>query len=248
MDYLQATKASGNGGFEMLVFAPASVQEAADMTYSAFDYADRDRNPVLILCDGLIGAIMEPVELPAMKTDGEVAGIKASKRPWACVGHGADYEKRSWIEPGHWSTAVQQKANEEAAALYESWRKNDARAEEYMTEDAEIVLTAYGAAGRLAKSVVDEFRASGRRVGLIRPITAHPFPNGSFEKLDPQKVRAVLDMEMSIPALMAQDVSAALEGRIPVHTCLCSGGNIMKKGQVLEATAELLGVKPILAC
>jgi 2-oxoglutarate ferredoxin oxidoreductase subunit alpha len=90
MDYLQATKASGNGGFEMMVFAPCSVQEAVDMTYNAFAYADRDRNRVLILCDGLIGTLMEPVELPEMKPDGEVAEIKNAKRPWACVGHRLD--------------------------------------------------------------------------------------------------------------------------------------------------------------
>ena len=91
MDYFQATKASGNGGFQMLVFAPSSVQEAVDMTYAAFDYADRDRNPVLILADGVIGTMMEPVVLPEMKSDEEVAAIKASKQSWACVGHKLDY-------------------------------------------------------------------------------------------------------------------------------------------------------------
>ena len=103
MDDYQATKASGNGGFEMMVFAPATVQEAVDMTYKAFDYADRDRNPVLILADGVIGTMMEPVVLPEMKSDEEVAAIKASKQSWACVGHALDYAHRSWIQPGQWS-------------------------------------------------------------------------------------------------------------------------------------------------
>lgn len=85
MDYFQATKASGNGGFEMMVFAPATVQEAVDMTYKAFDYADRDQNPVLILADGVIGTMMEPVELPEMKTDEEIAAIQDSKKAWACI-------------------------------------------------------------------------------------------------------------------------------------------------------------------
>ena len=99
MDYLQATKASGNGGFRMRVFAPATVQEAADMVYAAFDYADRDRNPVLILSDGVVGTMMEPVELPPMKTEEEVAAIKESKRSWAIVGHKLDYAHRAWIQP-----------------------------------------------------------------------------------------------------------------------------------------------------
>ncbi|MDR3231022.1 MAG: 3-methyl-2-oxobutanoate dehydrogenase subunit VorB [Synergistaceae bacterium] len=241
MDYLQATKASGNGGFEMMVFAPSTVQEAADMTCGAFEYADRDRNPVLILCDGVIGTLMEPVELPEMKSDDEVAEIRASKRPWACVGHKLDYEHRSWIQPGHWSTVVQQQANEEAAALYESWRRNDVRVEEYMTEDAEIVLTAYGTSARVAGSVVDALRKEGKKIGLIRPLTVHPFPFEAFDRLDYTRVRAVLDVEMSIPAQMVQDVDRAVKNRCPIHTCLCSGGNIMKKGQVLEAVGKLPG-------
>jgi 2-oxoglutarate ferredoxin oxidoreductase subunit alpha len=240
MDYLQATKASGNGGFEMMVFAPSSVQEAVDMTYKAFDYADRDRNPVLILCDGLIGTLMEPVELPDMKTDEEVAGIKESKRPWACIGHELDYANRSWIQPGHWSTVAMQQTNERAAALYDSW-ENDVQAEEYGLEDAEIVFAAYGASGRVARSVADILRAQGKKTGLIRPQTIHPFPSASFEKLDYGRVKAVLDVEMSIPALMVQDVDRAVKNRCPIHTCLCSGGNIMKKGQVLEAAVKLLG-------
>jgi 2-oxoglutarate ferredoxin oxidoreductase subunit alpha len=242
MDYLQATKASGNGGFEMMVFAPSSVQEAVDMTYKAFDYADRDRNPVLILCDGLIGTLMEPVELPDMKTDKEVAAIKESKRPWACVGHKLDYANRAWIQPGHWSTIAMQQINERAAALYGSW-ENDVQAEEYELEDAEIVLAAYGASGRVAKSVVDVLRAQGKKAGLIRPQTIHPFPFAPFEKLNYGRVKAVLDVEMSIPALMVQDVDRAVKNRCPIRTCLCSGGNIMKKGQVLEAAAKLLGAE-----
>ena len=130
MDYFQATRASGNGGFQMMVFAPSTVQEAVDMTYAAFDYADRDRNPVLILADGVIGTMMEPVVLPGMKSEEEVAALKASKQGWACVGHKLDYAHRAWIQPGHWLTSDMQKANEDAAALYASWEK-DVQVEEY---------------------------------------------------------------------------------------------------------------------
>jgi len=240
MDYLQATKASGNGGFEMLVFAPASVQEAADMTYNAFDYADRDRSPVLILCDGVIGAMMEPVVLPAMKTEEDVASIKESKRPWAMVGHKLDYANRGWIQPGNWSTVVMQQENEKSAAMYETWRKNDIQVEKYLTDDAELVLVAYGISARISKNIVDKYRAEGKKIGLIRPITVHPFPYDAIEKLDYSRVKAILDVEMSIPAQVIHDIGFAVKGRVPIHTCLCSGGNVMKKGQVIKAVAELV--------
>ena len=223
MDYFQATKASGNGGFEMLVFAPST---------------DRDRNPVLILCDGVIGTMMEPVVLPEMKSDEEVAAIKESKKSWACIGHSLD-EQRSWIEPGHWRTEDMQKANEDAAAMYERWAKEDVQVEEYMVDDAEVVIAAYGISARVSKSVVDILRAEGKKIGLIRPITVHPFPYESFEKLDYSKVKAILDVEMSIPAQLIYDVKMAVKDRCPIETCLCSGGNVIKRGDVLEAARKL---------
>lgn len=185
----------------MMVFAPSTVQEAVDMTYKAFDYADRDRNPVLVLCDGVIGTMMEPVVLPEMKSDEEVAAIKESKKSWACVGHSLDVE-RSWIQPGHWKTEDMQKANEDAAQMYERWAKEDVQVEEYEIEDAEVVIAAYGISARIAKSVVDILRSEGKKIGLIRPITVHPFPYHSFEKLDYSKVKAILDVEMSLHAQM----------------------------------------------
>lgn len=239
MDYLQATKASGNGGFEMMVFAPASVQEAVDLTYKAFDYADRDRNPVLILADGVIGTMMEPVVLPEMKCDEEIAAIRESKKSWACIGHPLDYAHRSWIEPGHWKTSDMQKANEEAAAMYQSWEK-DILVEEYLVEDAEIVITAYGISARIAKSAVEWLRKEGIKVGLIRPITVHPFPTASYDKLDYGCVKAILDVEMSIPAQFVQDVKAAVKDRCQIETCLCSGGNIMSREAVIAAVKKLV--------
>jgi len=240
MDYFQATKASGNGGFQMMVLAPSHVQEAVDMTYQAFDLADRDRNPVLILADGVIGTMMEPVVLPAMKTEEEIAAIKEEKKSWACIGHSLDVAKRAWIQPGQWSTAMQQQENEAAAALYESWKK-EALAEEYLLEDAEIIITAYGISARIAKSVVDMLRKEGVRIGLIRPITVHPFPYEAFEHIDYSKVKAILDVEMSIPAQFVEDVKAAIKGRCKVETCLCSGGNIMKREAILEALETIMG-------
>ena len=182
-DYFQATKDSGNGGFRMMVLAPSTVQEAVDLTYAAFDYADRDMNPVLILADGVIGTMMEPVELPEMKSDEEIAAIKESKKKWACIGHELDYANRSWIQPGQWDTKKMQAWNEDAAKMYASWEK-DVMVEEYQIEDAELVLTAYGISARICKSVVDILRKEGYKIGLIRPITVSPFPYASYDKIN----------------------------------------------------------------
>jgi 2-oxoglutarate ferredoxin oxidoreductase subunit alpha len=118
-DYNQATKASGNGGFRMMVFAPSTVQEAVDMTYAAFDYAQRDRNPVLVLGDGVIGTIMEPVVLPQMRTQEEVKSLKDACRDWALVGHDPA-DGRAYIKPGCWSTKDQEQTCKNNAALYDS--------------------------------------------------------------------------------------------------------------------------------
>jgi len=238
MDYFQATKASGNGGFRMMVFAPSTVQEAVDMTYRAFDYADRDRNPVLILADGVIGTMMEPVILPEMKSDAEIAAIKESKRKWACVGHPLDYANRAWIQPGQWSTKIQQEENEKAAALYESWEK-DVQVENYRVEDAEIVIASYGISARIARSAVDLLRKQGKKVGMIRPMTVSPFPYGAFDALDYGRVKAVLDVEMSIPAQFVEDVKKGVKGRCPIRTCLCSGGNIMSREKIVDAVNSI---------
>lgn len=236
MDYMQATKASGNGGFQMRVFAPSTVQEAVDFTYRAFDLADQDRNPVLILADGVIGTMIEPVELPEMRSDEEIAAIKAGKRSWACVGHSLD-EPRAWIEPGHWSTLAMQKANEDAAVMYAEW---PAEAEELWLDDAEVVITAYGISARIAESAAALLRKEGIKVGIIRPITVHPFPFYAYDHINYDKVKAVLDVEMSIPAQFVRDVEVAVKERCPIETCLCSGGNIMSREAIVESVKRIM--------
>lgn len=238
-DYLQATKASGNGGFRMPVLAPASVQEAVDLTWLAFDWADRDRTPVLLLADGVIGTMMEPVVLPKAKTDEEVAAIKESKKSWAAIGHKLDYANRAWIQPGNWNTLVMEQENKNAAQMYADWDR-DAMVEEYQTEDAEIILTAYGICGRICKSAVNLLRAQGIKAGMVRPITVFPFPATAYDRLDYSKVKAILDVEMSIPALFVEDVKSAVKNRVPVETCLRSGGNIMSRDAVIEAAKKLV--------
>lgn len=239
MDYMQATRASGNGGFKMMVFAPSTVQEAVDFTYKAFDYADRDRNPVLILADGVIGTMMEPVVLPEMKSDEEIAKIKESKKSWTCTGHKLDYAHRAWIQPGQWQTVEQQRWNQDAADLYESWKK-EAQAECYKVEDAEVLLTAYGISGRIAASAVDLLREQGIKAGLIRPITVSPFPYEAYNKVDYSKLKGVVSIEMSIPAQFVEDVKIAVNDRAKITTCLCSGGNIMSREAVMEAAKKVM--------
>ena len=222
----------------MLFRSPASVQEAVDLTYAAFDYAQRDRNPVLILADGVLGTIMEPVVLPAMRSDEEVAAMKAAQRDWALVGHNPAEEERAFIKPGRWSTAAQEQACVDNEEMYASW-ENDIQVEEYLLDDAEVVLTAYGISGRIAKSAVMRLRNEGLKVGLIRPITVSPFPYGSFENLDYSRVKAILDVEMSIPAQMIFDVKLAVKDRCPIETCLRSGGEIMGREKVMAAARAL---------
>lgn len=234
-DYFQATKASGNGGFKMIVLAPSTVQEAVDMTYKAFDLAERDLNPVLILTDGVLGTMMEPVELPEMKTDDEVKKLKEAYHYRAIVGH--TEEEKCLATPGGWSG--QEGRNIEAAAMYETWDK-DVDVEEYMTEDAELIITGYGIAARIAKSVVNDLRKEGHKVGLIRPKTISPFPYKAYENLDFNRVKGILDCEMSIPAQFVWDVKMAVKERCPIAECLRSGGEIMTKDNILTAAKELM--------
>ena len=155
------------------------------------------------------------------------------------MGHQLDYANRAWIRPGQWSTAKMQQVNEEAAALYASWEK-DVRVEEYRLDDAQVVLTAYGISARICKSAVDRLRSQGVKAGLIRPITVHPFPFAAYDRLDYGRVTAVVDVEMSIPAQMVDDVRAAVKDRCPVETCLCSGGNIMSRDAVIGAVNAVM--------
>jgi 2-oxoglutarate ferredoxin oxidoreductase subunit alpha len=230
-DYLQATKASGHGGFKTIVLAPGTLQEAVDLTYKAFEYAVRDRNPVIVAPDGFLGAIMEPVELPPYKELPETPS-------WATVGCG-NREHINIVLSGNLLEKDQQKFNEQCAEMYERWSKEDVQVEEYMVEDAEYVLTAYGTSGRICKSAVDILRKQGVKVGLIRPITINPFPYASYKKLDEKQVKYIIDVEMAIPAQMIEDVKIGICERIPVDTVLTSGGIIIPQKAVVEKVLSL---------
>ena len=235
-DYFQATKASGNGGFRMIVLAPASVQECVDMTYEAFDLAERDQNPVLVLTDGVMGTMMEPVILPPMKTDKELAECRAKFADRAIVGH--PLGKQAFCRPGSVGDG-QEQVNIAAAALYKTWDK-DIRVENFMTDDAELIFAAYGISARICRVVVKELRSQGIKAGMIRPITLSPFPYDAFANLDFNKVKGILDVEMSIPAQMRWDVEYAVKGRCPIGECLRSGGQLLTNAQVMAGAQKFI--------
>ncbi len=130
------------------------------------------------------------------------------------------------------------KKAQEWAGIYEGWKRDEVMAEEYMTEDADFVLTAYGSCGRICHTCVDELREAGYKAGLVRPITTNPFPAEAFRKLI-GKVRFILDVEMAIPALMAEDVRLAVGDHLPIYTCLTTGGVIVDSDEVVRCAIRL---------
>lgn len=241
-DYMEATKASGNGGFRMLVLAPESVQEAIDMTYRAFDLADKYRMPTYLLLDGVIGTMMEPVVLPEAKTDEEIAAIRASKTYVATGRHGGKFHQVQ-CGPGLDPNINQEELNRKDAIMYEQWEKDEIEYEYDVPEDSEIILTGYGTSGRIARSAVRILREEGYKVGFIRPLKVNPFPAEAFERLDYSRIRGILVAEMSIPTQYGVDVKNAVHGRAAIETALSSGGQILDRGYVLEQARKLYGDK-----
>lgn len=232
-DYLQATKALGHGGFHTLVFAPASVQEAVDLTYDAWEYAERDKNPVLILMDGCLGAIMEEVELPEPKELDY-----RNTEDW-------DLSRRNGRDDAHMITPILpemalEMLNKMQGWVYKGWEMTDVKVEEYLVDDAEYVVVAYGIAARVAKEAINNLRAEGYKVGMIRPITLYPFPKASLNGLDYSRVKGIIDIEMTIPALMRDDIELQVKDRCPVHEYGRSGGMLLDDEGVYDAIAEIV--------
>ncbi len=229
MDYLQATKAPGHGGFRMLAYAPSTIQEAVDLVYKAFDKAWEYKAPTLLLMDGCIGSLMEPVELPPMRD------VKREEYPLYTSPHlNPGNPKRRCSATMITNERDHEEWNRVQAARYETIAKNELQVEEYMLEDAEYVIVAYGTSARVAKSTIRQLRGKGLRVGLIRPITVWPFPYESLKKLDETKVKGILCLELSIPALMVEDVDHGVQGRIPIATYGRSAGIVFSSEEVAE--------------
>lgn len=232
-DYLQATKALGHGGFRAMVFAPATLQEAVDLTYNAWEYAERDRNPVMILMDGCLGAIMEEVELPEMKE------VNYNNVEDWCLERVNNRPDPHMITPILPEPALEM-LNKFKGMAYKMWGMTDVKVEEYLLEDAEYIVVAYGIAARVAKEAVNLLREQGHKVGMIRPITLYPFPKASFDNLNYEQVKGIIDIEMTIPAQMREDIELQVKGRCPVHEYGRSGGMLLDDEGVYNAIAEIV--------
>ena len=225
-DYLQAVKGGGHGDYRVIVLAPSSVQEIIDLMDKAFDLADHYRNPVMVVGDGILGQMMEPVNL-----DGQ-GGRLAPVKPWAVTGT----EGRTTRNIINSMCIVPEKneiANMRLQEKYDQIRQNEQRWEEYLLSDAEIVLVAFGTVARLAKAVADRARAEGIRAGVIRPITLWPFPDQIFEKALQLGARRFMVVEMNL-GQMLDDVRLVLNGRCPVHFYGRPGGVVPTVREIVE--------------
>lgn len=230
-DYWQATRATGHGDFQIVVLAPSTVQEMADCAYEAFDIADKYRIPVMILGDGLLGQMMEPVALPAKR---ELADLPA--KPWAACGHGMARE-HNVINSLYLTADELEKLNIERYERYEVIKREEQRAELYQCEDAEIVIVAFGASARVARSAVMAAREQGVKAGLLRPVTLWPFPTEAIESLVGQ-AKTFLTVEMNM-GQMVDDVRLVVEGRKPVEFYGRTGGVIPTPAEVLDKIMEI---------
>ena len=231
-DYHQVVKGGGHGNYRTLVLAPHSVQEMADLTALAFELADRYRNPAVVMADGFIGQMMEPVSFPgeaiAPRTpEWAVAGTRESRGNLICS---------IYLEPDRLEAHIRHLEAKYAVA------QREARAESWRTEDAKIVLVGYGIVARILKAVAAEARAEGLPVGVLRPITLYPFPAADFQRVA-ERARQFIVVEMSNGQLI-EDVRLALNGSRPVEFLSRVGGNVPTHNDVLafvRQQARLLG-------
>lgn len=227
-DYFQATKGGGHGDYHLIVLAPASVQEMADLTVKAFDLSDKYRIPAMLLADGTMGQMMEPVSLEGI-TEHKV------EKPWAVTGTQMK-RKHNIINSLYLKPEELEKINFARYERYAKVEKNEPMWEEYMMEDAEYCVVAYGIAARVSKNAVTAARANGVKVGLIRPITLWPFPTEALAAAA-KKVKAFVSVELSM-GQMIEDIRLATGCSRPVTLCNRAGGMIPDPEQVLEAIAK----------
>ena len=231
-DYWQATRATGHGDFQILVFAPASVQEMVDLVGLAFDKGDEYRMPAMILADGMLGQMMEPVKFP------EKSEQHLPDKPWACCGH-QNKRKHNVINSLFLSPSELENLIIERYKRYDIIKEKEQRWDEYMLDDADIVLVAYGASARVSHTAVDMAREQGIKASLLRPITLWPYPNKAFEKLK-DTAKAFISVEMSM-GQMVDDVRLAVECRKPVYFTGRTGGKIPNPNEVLKKITEVEG-------
>ena len=223
-DYFQAVKGGGHGDYHLLVLAPSTVQEMADLTCLAFDLADKYRVQSMILADGTVGQMMEPVELPE-------AAPKTFEKPWALTGKGEG--KSRYITSLSLSPEELEQWNINNFAKYSEIEKNEQRAEEFMMEDAQVCVVAFGISARVSRNAVLEARARGIKAGMIRPITLYPFPKDVLRKAAVH-VDRFISVELNM-GQMIDDVKLAIGCSKPVTLCHRTGGVIVTPEEVLAA-------------
>ncbi|WKV08047.1 3-methyl-2-oxobutanoate dehydrogenase subunit VorB [Thermoanaerobacterium sp. CMT5567-10] len=233
-DYFQATKGGGHGDYKLIVLAPSTIQEMADLVQQAFDIADKYRNPVMILGDGMLGQMMEPVDFGSIKK-GE---NHIEEKTWATTGMGTR-KKKNIINSLELDPQMLEKHNIELFKKYEKASKEEVRYEMTNCEDAEIILVAYGTIARVAKNVIELAKRENIKVGLIRPISLWPFPVEPFEKTV-DHVKGYLSIEMSM-GQMVEDVKLAVNGRKPVYFYGRAGGMVPESYAILEEIRKLSG-------
>jgi 2-oxoglutarate/2-oxoacid ferredoxin oxidoreductase subunit alpha len=232
-DYLQATKGGGHGDYRVLVLAPSTVQEAADLTMEAFDLADKYRNPVMVLGDGLIGQMMEPVEFKTHVDPGDLPD-----KPWAttgAVGRAPNIINSLYLKPEDL-----EQHNLALGAKYRAMRDEVRHGTYRADDDLDVLIVAYGTVARIAKTSIDGLREKGIKAGLFRPITLYPYPDEALARTA-ARAKRVLVAELSM-GQMVEDVRAVLAGRVPVEFYGRVGGMVMTAEELAEQAEKLVAV------
>ena len=235
-DYFQSVKGGGHGDYNLIVLAPSSVQEMADFVEVAFDLAFKYRNPALILTDGMIGQMMEKVEMKPYKprwTNEEIAKMS----PWATIGKPED-RKYNIITSVELAASRFEVFNKKLQKKYQEIREKEVRYETFDCDDADYLLVAYGSSARICQKSVQLLRAKGIKAGLLRPITLFPFPTKEINALA-DRVKGILSVEMSA-GQMVEDVRLAVNGKRQVEHYGRFGGMIHSPEEVVEAVETLL--------
>ena len=233
-DYYQITKGVGHGDYHIIVLAPSTVQEMADSVTKAFDLADKYRMPAVVLADGLLGQMMEPVAFD----DAEIVMSDASKKPWAANGHG-NKRQHNIINSLYLQAPELERTIKERYERYAEIEKTETMAVADYCDDAEIVVVAYGSTARLAKSAVDEARKQGIKAGAFRPVTLYPFPKNELNAAV-KNAKKVLVVEMSM-GQMVDDVKLAINCSKPVDFFGRTGGVIPAPAEILAKIKEMGG-------
>ena len=231
-DYWQATRAPGHGDLHILVFVPSSVQEMVDLVGKAYDLADKYRLPAMILADGLLGQMMEPVVI------GDNAVKDLPKKEWAVCGHHNE-RKNNIVNSLYLVAADLERLIKERFERYKIIQENEPMCENYLTEGAEYFVVAYGATARIAKAAVKEARGQGINVGLIRPITVWPFPKKELVAAA-ETAKEFLCVEMSM-GQMIDDVKLAIDCKRPVRFFGHTGGIVPTPAEVLAEIVKMTG-------